>query len=116
MHPPSPVNMGEAWTKGVYEALRNSPQWDGMLFLLTFDEHGVRRRPCLSSWMQRLIHIDPFGLQGYADHVSPPVGVPPGDDLTYTELAQDGKNYTFSFDRLGVRYVRSDSSSAFRPC
>ncbi|KAG8219154.1 extracellular phospholipase C [Butyriboletus roseoflavus] len=80
MHPPSPVNMGEAWTKSVYEALRSSPQWDGMLFLLTFDEHG-----------------------GYADHVSPPVGVPPGDDLTYTELAQDGKNYTFSFDRLGLR-------------
>ncbi|KAF8552983.1 phosphoesterase-domain-containing protein [Imleria badia] len=80
MHPPSPINMGEAWTKSVYEALRNSPQWDGVLFLITFDEHG-----------------------GYADHVSPPVGVPPGDDITYTERAQDGKNYTFSFDRLGVR-------------
>ncbi|KAI9570697.1 extracellular phospholipase C [Boletus coccyginus] len=80
MHPPSPINMGEAWTKSIYEALRNSPQWDGILFLLTFDEHG-----------------------GYADHVSPPVGVPPGDNLTYTERAQDGKNYTFSFDRLGIR-------------
>ena len=44
MHPPSPINMGEAWTKRVYEALRSSPQWDGMLFLLTFDEHGVRLR------------------------------------------------------------------------
>lgn len=43
MHPPSPVNMGEAWTKNVYEALRSSPQWDGMLFLITFDEHGVCR-------------------------------------------------------------------------
>jgi len=80
MHPPSPINMGEAWTKSVYEALRSSPQWDNVLFLLTFDEHG-----------------------GYADHVPPPVGVPPGDDLTYTELAQDGKYYTFSFDRLGLR-------------
>lgn len=46
------------------------------------------------------------GLQGYADHVPPPVGVPPGDDLAYTELAQDRKNYTFSFDRLGLRYVQ----------
>ncbi|KAG6375750.1 phosphoesterase family-domain-containing protein [Boletus reticuloceps] len=80
MHPPSPVNMGEAWTKRVYEALRSSPQWDNILFLVTFDEHG-----------------------GYADHVSPPVGIPPGDNLTYTEVAQDGKEYTFSFDRLGVR-------------
>lgn len=42
MHPPSPINMGEAWTKSVYEALRSSPQWDSILFLLTFDEHGVR--------------------------------------------------------------------------
>lgn len=33
--------MGEAWTKRVYEALRNSPQWENMLFLVTFDEHGV---------------------------------------------------------------------------
>ncbi|KAG9317969.1 phosphoesterase family-domain-containing protein [Chiua virens] len=80
MHPPSPINMGEAWVKSIYEALRSSPQWNNTLFLLTFDEHG-----------------------GFADHVSPPMGVPPGDKLTYTEKAQDGKSYTFSFDRLGVR-------------
>ncbi|KAF8838111.1 phosphoesterase superfamily protein [Paxillus ammoniavirescens] len=79
MHPPSPINMGEAWTKSIYEALRGSPQWENTLFLLTFDEHG-----------------------GFADHVPPPVGVP-SDGLTYTELAQDGQNYTFNFDRLGVR-------------
>lgn len=57
MHPPSPINMGEAWTKSVYEALRNSPQWDGVLFLITFDEHGVRGDRLLSPWMQRLIQI-----------------------------------------------------------
>ena len=32
-----------------------------------------------------------------------PVGVPPGDNITYTETAADGKQITFNFDRLGVR-------------
>nr|ABG20595.1 PLC-A [Aspergillus clavatus] len=79
-HPPSPINMGEGWIKSVYEALRSSPQWNETLFVLTFDEHG-----------------------GFADHVSPPENVPPGDDLTYTETARDGKASTFAFDRLGIR-------------
>lgn len=79
-HPPSPINLGEIFIKGIYEAVRNSPQWNTTLFVLTFDEHG-----------------------GFGDHVSPPVNVPAGDDLTYTEKAQDGQNITFSFDRLGVR-------------
>jgi len=79
-HPASPITTGEAFIKGIYEALRNSPQWKDTLFILTFDEHG-----------------------GFADHVPPPVGVPPGDSLTYTEKAQNGKNSTFAFNRLGVR-------------
>jgi len=108
MHPPSPINTGEAWTKSIYEALRNSPQWDGTLFLLTFDEHGVRRAHPLSFVLMHITH----SVQGFADHVPPPVGVPPGDNLTYTEQAQDGRNYTFSFDRLGIRYVRVVLSSA----
>ena len=40
---------------------------------------------------------------GFADHVPPPTGVPPGDNLPYVEQARDGKNYTFHFDRLGIR-------------
>ncbi|GAB1218285.1 hypothetical protein ATERTT37_007539 [Aspergillus terreus] len=79
-HPPSPIHLGEGWIKSVYEALRGSPQWNETLFILTFDEHG-----------------------GFADHVSPPEDVPPGDDLAYTETAPDGKNTTFHFDRLGIR-------------
>lgn len=79
-HPPSPINMGEGFVKTVYEALRSSPQWEDTLFILTFDEHG-----------------------GFADHVPPPEGVPPGDNLTYTEEAGDGKPTTFHFDRLGIR-------------
>ncbi|KAJ4418536.1 hypothetical protein N0V82_005516 [Gnomoniopsis sp. IMI 355080] len=79
-HPPSPINLGETFIKGIYEAVRNSPQWNTTLFILTFDEHG-----------------------GFGDHVPPPVGVPAGDNLTYTETAQDGQNITFAFDRLGIR-------------
>ena len=79
-HPPSPINMGEGFIKSVYEAVRNSPQWNETLFVLTFDEHG-----------------------GFADHVSPPENVPAGDDLTYTETAGDDKPFSFAFDRLGVR-------------
>lgn len=79
-HPPSPINMGEGFIKSIYEALRSSPQWEETLFILTFDEHG-----------------------GFADHVAPPEGVPPGDRLGYTEPTADGKATTFHFDRLGIR-------------
>ncbi|KAJ5975914.1 hypothetical protein N7481_009621 [Penicillium waksmanii] len=40
MHPKSPINMGENFMKGVYEAVRNSPQWNETLFIVTWDEHG----------------------------------------------------------------------------
>ncbi|KAJ9102329.1 hypothetical protein QFC21_002729 [Naganishia friedmannii] len=79
-HPPSPVSMGEAFVKKVYDALRSSPQWNETLLILTFDEHG-----------------------GFADHVPPPSNVPAGDKLTYTEKALDGANITFAFDRMGIR-------------
>jgi phospholipase C len=79
-HPPSPITLGENFIKGIYEAVRNSPQWESTLFILTFDEHG-----------------------GFGDHVPPPVNVPAGDGLLYTETAPDGKNITFDFKRLGVR-------------
>lgn len=80
MHPKSPINMGENFMKGIYDAIRGSPQWKDTLFILTWDEHG-----------------------GFADHVPPPTGVPPGDSITYTEKAPDGQDYTFGFDRLGIR-------------
>lgn len=79
-HPPSPITIGSDFIKGVYKALRSSPQWENTLFILTFDENG-----------------------GFGDHVPPPTNVPAGDSITYTETAADGKNYTFAFDRLGVR-------------
>lgn len=80
MHPKSPINMGENFMKSIYDAVRGSPQWKDTLFIITWDEHG-----------------------GFADHVAPPTGVPAGDNIPYTEKAPDGKNYTFHFDRLGIR-------------
>ena len=79
-HPPSPITEGESFIKKIYESLRSSPQWEETLFILTFDENG-----------------------GFGDHVPPPVNVPAGDSLTYSEKAPDGKNITFDFTRLGVR-------------
>lgn len=79
-HPPSSATNGQIFVKSIYEALRASPQWDETLFIMTFDEHG-----------------------GFADHVPPPKNVPAPDNITYTETAQDGKNFTFDFTRLGVR-------------
>jgi phospholipase C len=72
-HPDASVLEGEKLIKSVYEALRNGPQWEETLLLVTYDEHG-----------------------GFADHVSPPFeNVPAPDD----NVASNG----FAFDRLGVR-------------
>jgi phospholipase C len=49
MHPHGSVKVGDALIGEVYDILRNSPQWERMVFVLTFDEHG-----------------------GFYDHVSPP--------------------------------------------
>ncbi|KAK2638496.1 hypothetical protein Ddye_026291 [Dipteronia dyeriana] len=58
-----------------HEVLRASPQWNQILFIITYDEHG-----------------------GFYDHVPTPVtGVPSTDDLVVRPP------YYFNFDRLGVR-------------
>lgn len=79
MHPSGNVSYGQVLVKQIYDALRSSPQWDKTLLLLTFDETG-----------------------GFFDHVAPPLAVRP-DNLTYTEKAPDGKEYTLQYDRLGGR-------------
>ena len=107
MHPPSPINLGEVWTKQIYEAVRGSPQWNNTLFIITFDEHGVSNKISRTTQYYPLILLIP--PQGFSDHVPPPVGVPNPDGLTYTETAADGKNYTFDFTRLGVRCVSISS-------
>ncbi len=39
-HPPAWVGPGEYALNALYEALVASPQWENMLFIVTFDEHG----------------------------------------------------------------------------
>ena len=60
-HPWGNVLVAEGFLAQVHDALKNSPQWDRMVLVLNFDEHG-----------------------GFFDHVSPPVCK---DD---TKLAGDG--------------------------
>lgn len=48
-HPDHDVQLGQALIASIYAALSQSPQWDRMLFVLTYDEHG-----------------------GFFDHVAPP--------------------------------------------
>lgn len=74
-HPSHDVSQGQKFVKHVYEALRASPQWNDILFVIIYDEHG-----------------------GFYDHVPTPVtGVPSPDDIVGPEP------YNFRFDRLGVR-------------
>ncbi|XP_073000925.1 non-specific phospholipase C4-like [Typha latifolia] len=73
-HPSHDVSEGQKFVKEVYEALRSSPQWNQMLFVVTYDEHG-----------------------GFYDHVPTPVGVPSPDGIV------SGEPFHFKFDRLGVR-------------
>ncbi|XP_010485694.1 PREDICTED: non-specific phospholipase C5 [Camelina sativa] len=74
-HPSHDVSQGQKLVKEVYEALRSSPQWNEILFIITYDEHG-----------------------GFYDHVPTPVdGVPNPDGFL------GSPPYNFEFNRLGVR-------------
>ncbi|CAA0827152.1 Non-specific phospholipase C3 [Striga hermonthica] len=74
-HPPHDIAEGQRLVKEVYESLRSSPQWEQILFLVIYDEHG-----------------------GFYDHVPTPVaGVPSPDGIVSPEPQ------SFRFDRLGVR-------------
>lgn len=53
-HPPSDIAGGDQLIAKVYNALRNSPNWESTLLIVTYDEHG-----------------------GFFDHVSPPATVAP---------------------------------------
>jgi phospholipase C len=72
-HPSHDVSQGELLIKRIYRAVRNSPQWNSTLLIITFDEHG-----------------------GFYDHVPPPMNVPNPDGL-------NSNSPPFNFDRLGVR-------------
>ena len=79
MHPTGLISAGEKLLKDIYDAVRNSPQWNETLLIISFDETG-----------------------GFHDHVPPPLAVRP-DDLSYTSTVPGGVTYTFDFNRLGGR-------------
>jgi phospholipase C len=58
-HPPADMQVGEAWTKSVYDAAIASPLWPHLAIIFTYDEGG-----------------------GYADHVPPPNGCVASDTET----------------------------------
>ena len=61
-HPPAHPILGQELIASIYTALAKSPQWNNILFVITYDEHG-----------------------GYYDHVAPP-------STTDDTLAQFGKD------------------------
>jgi phospholipase C len=63
-HPPADVQLGEAWTRSLYEAVVHSPKWSETALFFTYDEAG-----------------------GFADHVPPPTSCAPSPDQSeFTEL------------------------------
>lgn len=54
-HPPTDIRAAERFLADIYEAVRNSPQWEETALVIMFDESG-----------------------GCYDHVPPPAAVPPG--------------------------------------
>lgn len=75
-HPLDGATGGEALIKATYEAIRNSPQWESSMPVITWDEHG-----------------------GFFDHVPPPDATPPGDRPQF----QGANRYGFAFDHYGPR-------------
>ncbi len=77
-HPDHNVQEGELFIASVYNAIRaNADLWASTALLVVYDEHG-----------------------GIFDHVPPPPCTPDGYSAG---PASTGLNYTFNFDRLGVR-------------
>jgi phospholipase C len=84
----SNVEQGEKLVYQIYNAVRNSPDWDKILLLIVFDEHG-----------------------GCYDHVCPPTTISP-DNVVIPPDQPGGTG--FQFDRLGVR-VPAIVVSAYTP-
>ena len=75
-HPPSNVQVGEAFTAGVVDSLMRSPDWASSALFLTYDEHG-----------------------GFYDHVPPPPAPVPD---AIPPMLQPGDTAA-AFDHYGVR-------------
>jgi phospholipase C len=91
---PSNLHRGEALLASIYDAVRNSPDWESTLLVIVFDEHG-----------------------GCYDHVPPPTAancdVAINPDGKIIPKGQRG-GIGFNFDRLGPR-VPAIVVSAYTP-
>jgi phospholipase C len=77
-HPDHNIQAGELFIASIYNAIRENPSlWASTALLIVYDEHG-----------------------GIYDHVVPPACSGDGHSAG---PADTGLNYTFNFDRLGVR-------------
>jgi phospholipase C len=85
---PSNVERGDRLIYEIYTTLRASPDWEKILFVIIFDEHG-----------------------GCYDHVAPPAATPP-DNVVIPPTQPGGSG--FGFNRLGVR-VPAIVVSAYTP-
>ncbi len=75
-HPPTNIQLGQAFTAKIINALMSGPAWQSTVIFLTYDEHG-----------------------GYFDHVPPPAACTP-DDIP--PMLQPGDE-PGAFDRYGIR-------------
>jgi phospholipase C len=73
-HPPHDVSKGEDLLYQIWKAVSESPGWNDILLIITYDEHG-----------------------GCYDHVLPPLGA------AIPDAASNPGKQNFSFDRFGVR-------------
>ncbi len=85
-HPTADLQVGEAWTKKIYDAARTSPTWSSTAIFLTYDEAGgfadhvppsnmaCLARPADAAFFERgsrvpLIAISPWARRHYVSHV-----------------------------------------------
>jgi phospholipase C len=91
---PSNLHRGEALIWTIYDAVRNSPDWESTLLLILFDEHGG----CYD-------HVPPPSVSDCKVSIAPDSRIIPGDRPGGTG---------FAFDRLGPR-VPALVISAYTP-
>jgi phospholipase C len=75
-HPYGDVRAGEAFMAQVHNVLKASPQWERMVFIINFDEHG-----------------------GFYDHVAPP---PAQDDTVLAQPGPDLKRLGFRVPAIAM--------------
>ncbi|MGZ4796550.1 MAG: phospholipase C [Acidimicrobiia bacterium] len=86
---PSDIQLGEAYSASVIDAVMQSPAWPKTVLLFMYDEHG-----------------------GYYDHVAPPAAIPP-DDIA--PAVAPAPNAPAAWDHYGLRVPAFVISPFSRP-